>query len=119
MIYIKSDSTSTSEASSSRSTTPSSSQASSGRCTPTNHAHAGGMRTSTSAHTALSRPDADKVHASLQSEFLRSVSELAGAIYPFEKAFVINMIKCNQSGTTGSPSPRDSESDYLSMKGPR
>ena len=72
VIYIKSDSTSTSEASSSRSTTPSSSQASSGRCTPTNHA---GMHTSTSAHTALSRPDADKVHASLQSEFLRSVRE--------------------------------------------
>ena len=65
VIYIKSDSTSTSDASSSsRSTTPSSSQASSGRCTPTNQA----------APSALSKPDADKVHASLQSEFLRSVS---------------------------------------------
>lgn len=66
VIYIKSDSTSTS-ASSSRSTTPSSSQASSGRCTPTNGAAAASSR-------PLSRPDADKIHASLQSEFLSSVS---------------------------------------------
>ena len=66
VIYIKSDSTSTSDASCS--TTPSSSQASSGRCTPTNQAAA--------ASSSAAKPDADKVHASLQSEFLRSVSAI-------------------------------------------